>query len=130
MQIPCGIRSEVSEKENVWKIQKQGWRNIKGVVPPTRCGTLGRAFDAGPCAYVHKRSTQIQHCFCNRISKRKKCCSNPSHGFEGKASIRVCTFGPEDIVSSTVGLDEETIKKYIREQEKVEQQQIELDFDE
>ena len=31
---------------------------------------------------------------------------------------------------STVGLDEETIKKYIREQEKNEQQQIELDFDE
>ena len=31
---------------------------------------------------------------------------------------------------STVGLDEETIKKYIREQEKIEQQQMELDFGE
>ena len=31
---------------------------------------------------------------------------------------------------STVGLDEETIKKYIWDQEKNEQQQMELDFDE
>ena len=30
---------------------------------------------------------------------------------------------------STVGLDEETIKKYIREQEKIEEQQTELNFD-
>jgi putative transposase len=30
---------------------------------------------------------------------------------------------------STVGLDEETIRKYIREQEKVEEQQMELKFD-
>ena len=31
---------------------------------------------------------------------------------------------------STVGLDEETIRRYIREQEKVEKDQLELDFDE
>jgi putative transposase len=30
---------------------------------------------------------------------------------------------------STVGLDEETIRKYIREQEKIEEQQMELEFD-
>jgi putative transposase len=30
---------------------------------------------------------------------------------------------------STVGLDEETIKKYIRDQEKLEKQQLELDFE-
>ena len=31
---------------------------------------------------------------------------------------------------STVGLDEETIRNYIREQEKSEQEQLELEFDE
>ena len=31
---------------------------------------------------------------------------------------------------STVGLDEETIRKYIREQEKAEKEQLEFDFDE
>ena len=31
---------------------------------------------------------------------------------------------------STVGLDEETIRNYIREQEKVEEEQLDLDFDE
>ena len=30
---------------------------------------------------------------------------------------------------STVGLDEETVKKYIREQEKLEKQQLEFDFE-
>ena len=30
---------------------------------------------------------------------------------------------------STVGLDEETIRNYIREQEKSEQEQLELEFD-
>lgn len=30
---------------------------------------------------------------------------------------------------STVGLDEQTIRKYIREQEQLEKQQLELDFD-
>jgi putative transposase len=30
---------------------------------------------------------------------------------------------------STVGLDEETIRKYIREQEKIEEDQMELKFD-
>ena len=30
---------------------------------------------------------------------------------------------------STVGLDEKTIRKYIREQEKREKEQLELDFD-
>jgi len=31
---------------------------------------------------------------------------------------------------STVGLDEETIRKYIREQEKDEKEQLDLEFDE
>ncbi len=30
---------------------------------------------------------------------------------------------------STVGLDEETVRKYIREQEKLEKQQLEFDFE-
>jgi putative transposase len=30
---------------------------------------------------------------------------------------------------STVGLDEQTIRKYIRDQDKIEKQQLELDFD-
>jgi putative transposase len=30
---------------------------------------------------------------------------------------------------STVGLDEDTVRKYIREQERSEQEQLELDFD-
>jgi putative transposase len=30
---------------------------------------------------------------------------------------------------STVGLDEETIRKYIRDQEKIEKKQLELEFD-
>jgi len=30
---------------------------------------------------------------------------------------------------STVGLDEASIRKYIRDQEKIEKQQLELDFD-
>ena len=60
---------------------------------------------------------------------------------KGKSAVRIhrevlgdrrvtgLNFWPRGYCVSTVGLDEETIRKYIREQEKIEEEQMELNFD-
>jgi putative transposase len=46
-----------------------------------------------------------------------------------KKRVSVLHFWARGYCVSTVGLDEDTIRKYIREQEKSEQEQLELEFD-
>jgi len=48
----------------------------------------------------------------------------------GKKRVSGLHFWARGYCVSTVGLDEETIRKYIREQEKDEQEQLDLEFDE
>jgi len=47
----------------------------------------------------------------------------------GKKRVSGLHFWARGYCVSTVGLDEDTIRKYIREQEKSEQEQLELEFD-
>ena len=47
----------------------------------------------------------------------------------GKKQVSGLHFWARGYCVSTVGLDEDTIRKYIREQEKSEQEQLELEFD-
>jgi putative transposase len=47
----------------------------------------------------------------------------------GKKRVSGLHFWARGYCVSTVGLDEETIRNYIREQEKREKQQMELEFD-
>ena len=48
---------------------------------------------------------------------------------EGPVGLEfVCVFGHDGYCVSTVGLDEERIRKYIREQEKLESRQGDLDL--
>ena len=48
----------------------------------------------------------------------------------GKKRVSGLHFWARGYCVSTVGLDEETIRKYIREQEKDEKEQLDLEFDE
>jgi len=48
----------------------------------------------------------------------------------GKKRVSGLHFWARGYCVSTVGLDEETIRKYIREQEKDEQEQLDIEFDE
>jgi putative transposase len=48
----------------------------------------------------------------------------------GKKRVSGLHFWARGYCVSTVGLDEETIRKYIQEQEKDEQEQLDLEFDE
>jgi putative transposase len=47
----------------------------------------------------------------------------------GKPKVSGLHFWARGYCVSTVGLDEATIRKYIREQDKIEQQQLELELD-
>ena len=95
----------------------------------TRHRTFGRAPDVGPCAHVLKDTAEVQRCPFDRVFNLK-----------GKSAVRIhrwilgnkratgLHFWSRGYCVSTVGLDEETIRKYIRDQEKADQQQRELDL--
>ena len=93
----------------------------------TRHRTFGRAPDVGPCTHVLKDTAEVQRCPFDRVFKGKKCCKNPSWILGNKRATGL-HFWSRGYCVSTVGLDEETIRKYIRDQEKADQQQRELDL--
>jgi len=84
--------------------------------------------DHRPYPYVYKRSTKVQHRFCDRISERQECDFNPSQSAKRETSIWTIFLG-QGVLCQHVGLDEATIRKYIRDQEKLDQQQLELDLE-
>ena len=51
------------------------------------------------------------------------------HRRTGNKRVTGLNFWSRGYCVSTVGLDEKTIRKYIREQEKIEKEQLELNFD-
>jgi REP element-mobilizing transposase RayT len=76
---------------------------------------------------VSKRSSKVQHCVCNWIFERKECGANPP--IFAKKQTKGKHFWSRGYCVSTVGLDEETIRKYIREQEEAEKEQLDFDFE-
>jgi len=46
-------------------------------VDPERFYRSGEKCNAGPHPHVSESSTEIQHCVCDWIPKRKKCCLDP-----------------------------------------------------
>lgn len=51
------------------------------------------------------------------------------HRRTGNKRVTGLNFWSRGYCVSTVGLDEKTIRKYIREQEKIEKEQLELNFE-
>ena len=56
LQIPRGICSEIQIEEIVRKVSEKSRGYISAFMPAAWSRTLGRAFNAGPCAYVLKDS--------------------------------------------------------------------------
>jgi putative transposase len=69
---------------------------------------------------VSERTSEVQYRLFDLVFKRKKSHTNPFTGLH---------FWSRGYCVSTIGLDEEVIRKYIRDQEKLEKQQLDLELD-
>ncbi len=77
---------------------------------------------------MSERSTEVQHCVCNWFLERQERSANHRYLQKSKQT-KGKHFWSRGYCVSTVGLDEETIRKYIREQEEAEKQQLDLEFE-
>ena len=75
-------------------------------------------FDAGSCAFTIINTTKNEYIKFNGIFERKKLNDNIQRPCKFKIQIRNCNFWATGYYVSTVGLNEATIRKYIRDQEK------------
>ena len=127
LQIPYRHNTEISEKKVIRATSQTRWRSDPRFMPSTGDRDVGRALNAGAYPYVFEHSPKIQRCICNRIHKSKSAVRIHRH-ILGNARVTGLHFWAQGYCVSTVGLDEETIRKYIRDQEKLEKRQEELKF--
>jgi putative transposase len=128
LQIPRGICSEIQAEEVVWKVSEKSRGDISAFMRQR-----GVELMEG-----HLRPDHVQMC----LKIPPKYSVAPAIGFlKGKSAVRIhreilnnervtgLHFWARGYCVSTVGLDEETIKKYIREQEDNGKKQLELDLE-
>jgi hypothetical protein len=109
--------SEVSEETTVWRGGKISGKHISRAGEGTREPDSGRASVPGPCAYADRDTTKI---FCSPgggiYQREKRDSDSPAICGEAEKLHRAKLLG-EGYYVSTVGRDEATIRRYIREQE-------------
>ena len=82
-----------------------------------RCGDTGRSLDAGPYSHVGGDSTEVQCIAVYGYLKGKSAMMIYERHANLKYKLGNRHFWAEGYYVSTVGLNEATIRKYIREQE-------------
>ena len=128
LQIPCGHRSKVPERKLYGKFKRQISDIIKDLYRQRSVELLEGNLRAD---HIH-----------TGLSVPTKFSIPAVIGFlKGKSAVRIHRylikskqvkgkhFWSRGYCVSTVGLNEETIRKYIREQEEAERQQLDLDFE-
>jgi putative transposase len=124
-QIPCGHRTKVSKESPVWENETGGRRDFKGLGETEGDRSAGRPPEARPRPYVFKNfASKYSVAFALGFMKGKSAVR--IHRKAGYKKVTGMHFWSRGYCVSTVGLDEETIKKYIREQEKQKKEQLEL----
>ena len=76
---------------------------------------------------MSERANEVQHCSYDRVLKEKSAIRIHCEIMKLKKAA-VLHFWSRGFCVSTVGLDEETIRKYIRDQENREKQQLDFDL--
>ncbi len=126
LHVPRGVCPEVQEEDDLWGTAQGNRKNTEGAVSAGRGGTCGRARDVRPRASLPQHPAKVQR---------------GEHGgfLKGKSAIRIHReflgkdrnftgfhFWARGYCVSTVGLDEQVIREYIRNQEEEEKRQEQL----
>ncbi|GHT53560.1 hypothetical protein FACS1894106_4550 [Spirochaetia bacterium] len=82
--------------------------------------TAGRSCDAGSYPYVYIGSTEVQHSNDNRVSEREERNTDTQRNSWGEARVTNKNFWTRGYCVTTVGLNEQQIRKYIQNQEKLD----------
>ena len=128
MQVSRDHHTQIPAKSVLRQIAPTDRRHPSRALPAERSRTAGRALHARPHPYVSERAAQVQH----RAHDR---------GFlKGKSAVRIhrdllrerrmtgMHFWASGYCVSTVGMDEARVRQYIRDQEKLQSGQGELDL--
>jgi putative transposase len=96
-------------------------------VPPENNRDDRRTFDAGAYPHVRQHPPKYSVAFETGFIKGKSAVRIHRHVL-GKSRVTALHFWSREYCVSTVGLNEEAIKKYIRDQETLEKRQGESEF--
>ena len=128
MQIPRCNHPEVPKEEAVRTAEEARGRSDKGAMPTARNRGVGRAPTSGP--HPHGLSIPPKQSVAFAIGFIKgKSAVRIHRELLGNKRVTALHFWSRGYCVSTVGLNEEVIKKYIREQEVLEKRQGEFEFD-
>ena len=129
MQVPGGHYPEVPTKGALWKDSSQGRANSSGAVPARRHRVVGRQSDAGPRAHAAQRTTKYGIAHTIGYLKGKSAVRIHRNILGTRGTLFRRSFCSRGYCISTVGWDEEGIRRYIREQEKLQKEQEQLGLD-
>ncbi len=127
VQVSRGDRAEVSAQGILRKGAEPDRPGSAGFVSSARHRAVGRALHAGPYPLVSAHSAQVQRVAHDRVFEGQEYRSYPSRA-DGASSDDGAALWATGYCVSTVGLDEERIRQYIREQEQLESGQGDLDL--
>ena len=118
MQVPHRVQSEVSKKDHLQPITSGYTAVYSGFVQMEGCGDIGGAYDARPCASAVVDTAEILRLQLYGVLEGKSAMMIFEKHGNLKYKFGNRHFWATGYYVSTVGLNEATIKKYIREQEK------------
>ena len=117
LQIPRGIYPETEEESDLWKFATAPRRDIPGVGEAQGVGSSRKAPDAGSRAHVPARTTEIFGVSRGGYIKGKSAIAI-ARRFGGRTrNFTGEVFWARGYFVTTVGLDEEMVRSYIRNQE-------------
>ena len=128
LQMSHGVGTEVSETVDLWADPTWDWEDRSGAVLAARRGAGGRARAAGSCACAVRHSTKVQRGEHDGSLKEKSAIRNHREYLGRQRNFTGYHCWVRGYCVSTVGVAEDTIREYIRQQEADEKKQEKLEL--
>ena len=117
LQISRSIYPEEAKENDIWSNPKASWRDIARVGCAKGMSDSGRAFDVRSCAYLHQHTAEALGLVCDGYIKGKSAISI-ARRFAGKTkNFTGENFWARGYFVTTIGLDEEMVRAYVRNQD-------------
>ena len=118
LQVSRGIYTEEAEEDDIWSDPKASWRDISGVGGTEGMPSCGRSFDVGSRAYLYQHSAEVLGVSYVVGYIKGKSAISIARRFAGKTkNFTGENFWARGYFVTTIGLDEEMVRAYVRSQD-------------
>jgi hypothetical protein len=128
LQVSHSVDTEMQEEVTVWGNCEASGKDVPRIGAATGKQDIGRAPVPGSYPYADRDTAEVRSIGSSWIHQGKECDSDSPDLSGEAAKFHRTKFLGEGYCVSTVGRDEQAIKKYIREQEAEDKRQDQLEL--